>query len=143
MKKQKRWEKELEKPLNAGSIAGAWPSRKPVESVGSAQTPWAESPEEIEEALRWGREKIRLLDWIRGAMQGCLTETERRSIELYYFDNLNYRDAAKRLGRNPSSVLRAARRGIAKLQRAAERMGVSLAWPAQPVSGVSTNDCAN
>jgi len=87
---------------------------------------WHESEEEIEAGLAWGREKARLMKWLRNQMGRRLTVVERRAIELYYFRNLTYRDAAQLAGTNHTSVYRAVRRGLRKLQAAAEQDGVTL-----------------
>ncbi|PCJ58248.1 MAG: hypothetical protein COA73_10070 [Candidatus Hydrogenedentota bacterium] len=80
--------------------------------------PWFESPEDIEAGLAWGREKEALLDWLKGLMETCLSDMERESITLYYFENLNYRDAALRLHVNASTVCRAVHRATVKLKAA-------------------------
>lgn len=84
-----------------------------------AQTPWYEDEETIRRSLEWGRKKARILRWVESQMQLRLTPIERRCIDLYYFQALNYREAARVLEVNPSSVYRAVRRGIRKLQEAA------------------------
>ena len=85
------------------------------------ETPWHETEEDIEEGLEWGREKEVLLKWIRRRMARRLSKIERRSIRLYYLEGMNYREAAKVMGVNASSVYRATRRGIRKLREAAEK----------------------
>ena len=84
-----------------------------------AQTPWHEDEEAIRRGLEWGRKKARMLRWVESQMVLRLSPIERRCIELYYFEALNYREAASVLEVNPSSVYRAVRRGIRKLREAA------------------------
>ena len=85
-----------------------------------AHTPWYEDEEAIRRGLEWGRKKARMLAWVESQMLLQLSVNERRSIELYYFKGLNYRECAQLLDMNPSSVYRAVRRGIRKLKVAAE-----------------------
>ncbi len=80
---------------------------------------WYETPSEIEAGLAWGKEKARLLRWVRRQMARRLTQRECRCIELYFFNGLTYRDAAGRTKRNASSVYRGVQRAIRKLRRAA------------------------
>jgi len=84
-----------------------------------AQTPWFEDEEAIRRGLEWGRKKARMLRWVESQMVLRLSPIERRCIELYYFEALNYREAALVLDVHASSVYRAVRRGIRKLQQAA------------------------
>lgn len=81
--------------------------------------PWHESPEEFRRATARARERERLLNWVRGQMFLRLSLVERRCIELYYFEDLNYRQAAERLGVNVTSVYRGVERGLRKLRIAA------------------------
>lgn len=90
-----------------------------LEFLSSARRPWHEDPAAVRAGLRWGRQKQRLLAWVECQMVLRLSAAERRSIELYYFRDLNYRDAAHVLGVNPSSVYRAVQRGLRKLRDAA------------------------
>lgn len=90
-----------------------------LKRIPRAKTPWYETEAEIQAKLRLGRKKARLLEWVRSQMILRLTPTERRCIELYFFENLTYRQAAARLGVRPSSVYRAVKRGIRKLREAA------------------------
>lgn len=142
MTKEARWEKEWRKPLFPREHAGHRADGIDVEYIDAACTPWAETDRDIAEGLAWGEEKDRLLDWIRQIMNQRLSQVERQSIELYYFQGLTYRQAGRRLGLNPSSVLRAVRRGLWKLQRAAADEDIALDWPPQAESGGSTSDSA-
>ncbi|HOE66571.1 MAG TPA: hypothetical protein PLO62_08585, partial [Candidatus Hydrogenedentes bacterium] len=49
---------------------------------------WYETEEEIAAGVKWGREKARLLRWVRSQMTMRLTLRERRCVELYYFEGL-------------------------------------------------------
>ena len=84
-----------------------------------ARTPWYEDEEAIRRGLKWGRKKARMLRWVESQMVLRLSPIERRCIELYYFEALNYREAASVLEVNASSVYRAVQRGIRKLREAA------------------------
>ncbi len=88
-------------------------------SLTLAQTPWYEDEEAIRRGLEWGRKKARMLRWVESQMVLRLSPIERRCIELYYFEALNYREAASVLEVNASSVYRAVQRGIRKLRKAA------------------------
>jgi len=81
---------------------------------------WYESESEIKRGVEWGREKARLLRWVRKQMSERLSATERKCVELYYFQGRTYREAAAITGTNPSSVYRAVRRSVRKLRAAAE-----------------------
>lgn len=83
------------------------------------RNPWYESPEEIEAGLEWGKEKAKLLRWVRTQMGRRLTKCERRCLELYFFKGMTFREAAEATKTTPSSVHRAVRRSLLKLQRAA------------------------
>lgn len=78
--------------------------------------PWYETDEEIEAGLVWGKEKAKLLKRTRARMAKRLTPVERRSIELYYFEDMNYREAGSAMGLNASSVYRAIQRALRKLR---------------------------
>ena len=88
---------------------------------------WYESPEDVEEGLRWGEEKAALLQWVRRQMGRRLTKRERRCIELYYFEGLTFREVGSRTGTNASSVYRAIRRALRKLHAAAGKGEGNLA----------------
>lgn len=87
----------------------------------NADAPWHESPEELRRATARARERERLLNWVRSQMLLRLSLVERRCIELYFFEDLNYREAAERLGVNVTSVYRGVERGLRKLRRAAQQ----------------------
>lgn len=82
--------------------------------------PWHESPEELRRATAVARERERLLNWVRSQMVLRLSSVERRCIELYFFKDLNYREAAEELGVNVTSVYRGVERGLRKLRKAAQ-----------------------
>ena len=84
-----------------------------------ADRPWHESPEELRRATARARERERLLNWVRSQMFLRLSLVERRCIELYFFEDLNYRQAAEQLGVNVTSVYRGVERGLRKLRIAA------------------------
>ncbi len=84
---------------------------------------WHETPEEIEEALELGREKARLLRWVRRHMRSRLTPLERYYVQELFFRGRYYRDVAARRGVDPSVVHRSVQRGLAKLRRQLEKGG--------------------
>ncbi|NUM52244.1 MAG: sigma-70 family RNA polymerase sigma factor [Candidatus Hydrogenedentes bacterium] len=88
---------------------------------------WYETPEEIEDGLRWGEEKAALLKWVRRQMGRRLTKRERRCIELYFFEGLTFREVGDRTGTNASSAYRAIGRAIRKLHKAAAKGEGNLA----------------
>jgi len=88
--------------------------------LSSTDLPWHESPEELRRAIARARERERLVNWVRSQMLLRLSPVERRCIELYYFEDLNYREAAERLGVNVTSVYRGVERGLRKLRKAAQ-----------------------
>jgi RNA polymerase sigma factor (sigma-70 family) len=99
-----------------------WQNEYPVDPanfdfVGETDSPWHETAEEIEDALEYGKEKARLLKWVRRHMRSKLTARERRCVELLFFHGLSYREAAERTGIHPSVVHRSVQRGLVKLRR--------------------------
>lgn len=82
---------------------------------------WYESEEEIEEGLRRGAEKAKLLRWIRQAMGRRLTLREQRCVELYFFEGMTLREVGEATGTDPSSVCRAVHRSLRKLRHAAKK----------------------
>jgi len=88
-----------------------------LDAVNEARSLWHETPGEIEDALEYGREKARLLRWVRRHMKSKLSARERRCVELLFFRGLTYREVAERTGTHPSVVHRAVQRGLVKLRR--------------------------
>ena len=86
------------------------------ESAGA----WHETREEVERALIWGAQKARLIAWVRETVRRRLSETERRCIDLHFFEGLGFREAAARAGTSPSSMHRGLQRALEKLREAAE-----------------------
>ena len=82
---------------------------------------WHETPEEVKAGLKQARERARLFRWVRRQMARKLTPRERRCVELYFLENLTFREAAERTGTNASSVYRAVRRSLRKLRLAAQQ----------------------
>ena len=79
---------------------------------------WYESEDDIAAGLAWGEEKARLLKWVKIQMRRRLSPRQRRAIELYYFENLTYAEAGRRMRCAPSTVCRAVHRGINRLREA-------------------------
>ena len=77
---------------------------------------WHETDSEIERGLAYGREKERLLKWVRRQAKRRLTSRERMCVEMYYLENLRYREIARRLKIHPAVVQRAVKRGLRKLK---------------------------
>lgn len=88
--------------------------------IGETDGLWHETDEEVRDGLEYGREKARLLRWVRRHMRSRLTARERHCIELLFFRGLTCREAGARIGTQPSSVHRSAQRGLAKLRRQLE-----------------------
>lgn len=88
-----------------------------LNTVDQRRMPWFETEEEIKAGLAWGEEKAKLLKRARARMARRLTPVERRSIELFYFKDMNYREVAAALSLNVSSVYRAIQRGLRKLKQ--------------------------
>lgn len=87
---------------------------------------WHETADEVEEGLRWGAEKARLLRWVRRRMRVVLTERERDCVELHYFRALPYTEVAPAVGLHPASVARVLDRALRKLRRARELEGLPV-----------------
>ena len=98
----------------AGRAGIAKPPRQ-MEKYATDDGMWAET--DRERAVRLERAICRdmLLDWVRERLAE-LSEVQRVSIELRYFGGLTYVQAAKVLGRDPSSVKRAEKRAIRELR---------------------------
>ena len=90
-----------------------------VESHSSSESLSFETAEEVEKELAVGREKARLLRWVRRHMGRRLTRRERHCLELHYFEGLTYRQIGERTGTAPSSAYRAVKRSLRKLRMAA------------------------
>ena len=100
-----------------------------IEAFTNEQGLWHETEEDRARAVAEAKERARLLRWVRGQMARRLTRAERRAIELYYFQGLTYREAAARIGVNPTTVYRGVRRSIRKLRAAAKEEGPRLRIP--------------
>ena len=87
-----------------------------AESAGT----WHETPEEVERALAWGERKERMIAWVRETVRRRLSDSERRCVELRFFDGLSCREAAARAGTSVSSMHRGLQRALDKLREAAE-----------------------
>jgi len=96
----------------------AWTGRL-EDTVGEARQPWHETPGEVREGLRRGRDRAWLLAWVRREMAARLTVRQRECVELHYFEGLTLEAVARRTGTNRSSVFRAVRRGVERLRAAA------------------------
>ncbi|HOJ33317.1 MAG TPA: sigma factor-like helix-turn-helix DNA-binding protein [Candidatus Hydrogenedentes bacterium] len=100
-----------------------------LQAIRNEDSAWYENADEIERGLQWGKEKKRLLAWVRKEMQRRLTKKERRYLELYFFEGLSYRKAAERTKTEPSSVLRGIRRAIKKLRVSAKENNMVIRRP--------------
>jgi DNA-directed RNA polymerase specialized sigma subunit len=92
----------------------------------SDQSLWHETPEEITAGLEWGRRKAELLSWVRRQIKTRLTRRERRCMELYFFEHLNYRQVGHVTDSHASSVFRAVQRSLRKLRQAAAEEHITL-----------------
>ena len=89
---------------------------------------WRETPEDIAAGLAWGREKKRLLAWVKATMKERLTEREQLCLYLHFFHGITYEAIAQQTHTNRSSVYRAAQRGIRRLRAAAQEQGIKPRW---------------
>ena len=87
-------------------------------------SPWHEDEAAIAAGLAWGKEKDRLLAWVRLQMRRRLTEKQRRCIDLHYFKDLTYVEIGKKIGCSPSAACRSVQRGLKRLRHAAKEEGV-------------------
>ncbi|MBI5095136.1 MAG: helix-turn-helix domain-containing protein [Candidatus Hydrogenedentes bacterium] len=102
---------------------GAWNRTAWRRNFREEDGPWFETRSEIRGKLRYGREKKRLLVWVRMEMLSGFSVLERQCVELYHFRGLSYREISEILGAHPSSVYRAVLRAVRKLRRRAEAQG--------------------
>lgn len=86
--------------------------------------PWNEDKATVAAGLAWGKEKERLLKWVRQQMQRRLTVKQRRAIELHYFKDLTYAEMGPKMGCSPSAAYRSVQRGLERLRSAAKKDGV-------------------
>ena len=86
--------------------------------------PWSENEQDIVAGLAWGREKDRLLKWVRLQMRRHLTRKQRRALQLYYFKNLTFGEIALEVGCSPSAACRSVQRGVERLRDVAREEGV-------------------
>lgn len=90
-----------------------------LEGISLTRTHWFEDLETKCTGFRLTQERRRKLQWVRSQMRLVLSEVEQRCITLYYFEGLNYREAAGKMDLQPSTVHRAVHRAIKKLRKAA------------------------
>ena len=88
--------------------------------LSNEDSPWYESGEEVADKLETGKKNKETINDLRKIMHESLTKTEAQVIELRYFEDLNLREIATLLYRNPSTILRNLRRAIAKLRKTIE-----------------------
>jgi len=86
-----------------------------LEEISEAQSLWYETPEEIESKIQWGKEKVRLLNWVKNQMERKLSIKERKYIEHYYLQGETLEAISKKFHSHPATIHRAIRRGIKKL----------------------------
>lgn len=91
------------------------------ENLNEDRSPWHETTEDVFDMFRKTWVRRRKLQWVRAQMRICLSKVEQRSVALYYWHGLTYRQAASILGVRPSTVNRAVKRAIKKLRVAAEK----------------------
>lgn len=96
-------------------------SPKWLDEFPESMSPWHETPAAIRRGLTGGARRAELLAWVRRQMGARLTRKQRRSIELYYFEGLTYREVAKALNTSPSSVHNLLKRGLHRLKAAARQ----------------------
>ena len=108
-------------------------------SIGEKSSPWHEDEQTIEEGLEWGRQKARLLRWVRRQAGRRLTARERQCLEMHFFEGITFAEMGARTGTNASSAYRAVRRSLRKLREAA-RSARFRDWPfALPESGAKNS----
>jgi len=100
-----------------------------MEGFANEDSFWNESEASVMAGLAWGREKARLLKWVRKQMQWRLTPRQRQGIELYYFKNLTYYEVGQEMGCTTSSASRSIERGIHRLRVAARNDPPALPKP--------------
>lgn len=101
---------------------------------------WFETKDEIRKKLRWGREKERLLAWVRMEMVIVLDPRARECLERHCFRGETLREIAAALRMHLSSVYRAVWRAIRTLRRHAEAQGGARGILAQYRRGALTPD---
>lgn len=98
--------------INLGIRAGEFV----LTTLSLEETPWYESPEEIEAALGKSIEvQVRVKALVK-VMRKCLTASEFKAMRLHYLHNMSYRQAGLHMGRNASTVYRYVQRGIKKIR---------------------------
>ena len=101
-------------------------------SFTNEEGPWSENARRIAAGLAWGREKDRLLGWVRNQMRRQLTVKQRRAIELHFFKALTFVEIGIEMNCSPSAACRTVQRGIKTLQLAAIQDGVTYGDQWQP-----------
>lgn len=96
-----------------------------LHEVSNEKSMWYESPEEIRSLLAWGRQKRRLLRWVRTMATRRLTSTEKEYLVCYFFECMSYKEIGERRGVHPSSVCRGVMRAIKKLRVLAQTSTVA------------------
>lgn len=95
-----------------------------MEGFTNEEGPWNEDGRTIAAGLACGKEKARLLLWVRWQMRLLLTRKQRRAIALHYFKDLTFVEIGAIMGCSPSAACRSAQRGVARLRKAAIKEGV-------------------
>ena len=88
---------------------------------------WHETPGEQARAAARAARNRRLLAWVRAEMEVCLTDLERRSVTLHYFEGRSLAETGRRVFRERTTVCRILQRAIGKLRKSARRDGL-LDW---------------
>lgn len=87
-----------------------------VDKLTAEDSPWFETEAEVIAGLEEGRDKAKLLEQIGVAMLEDLNASEIEALQLRYFQGLSYREIAKIMNRNVSTIHRKIERAILKLQ---------------------------
>lgn len=88
-----------------------------LECMDRAQTPWYETPEEIEEATQHHELCRSQVNILLPIMKECLKPAEYEAMCLHYLEGKSYRQIGRIMDRNASTALRYVQRSIKKLRK--------------------------
>ena len=115
VKRFRIYERAMEETTRAGRLGVVMDPHRMDLRFGRTDAMWAETEEQREERLERAQCRDVLLEWVRARLEG-LSPAQRVSVELHYFEGLTLEQAAKRLGKDRSSVHRAEKRAVRVLR---------------------------
>lgn len=111
-KRQSAISNEALPSMRLGARAGGFR----MEMLSRENSPWYESPEDVEAALELSKKTRAEAADIIEVMRECLTPSEFKAMQLYYLYSMPYRQIGLIMDRNASTAYRYVQRAIKKLR---------------------------